>query len=209
MKQPDDNKTAELDLVAKRGRGRPALEHALTPSERAKRYRDAKRAKRAAGTTPIKQQPAPHDSKAPNTEITPEMFWETLTAFNAEVHKVDALTLELKYANEEAKTASALRTQLDFAEEERANAMTAYLAALKVNTAQDQKHKAEIEKLAGDLKFTNSEIKDLNRIIKTTTEDAKKARDALKKAAEREKELNRKNTLLLLQLNKLRDASQK
>lgn len=45
MKQPEDTSTAELNLEIKRGRGRPALEHALTPAERAKRYRDAKRAR--------------------------------------------------------------------------------------------------------------------------------------------------------------------
>ena len=44
MKQPEDNKTLELNLAEqKRGRGRPAKPDALTPAERAKRYRDAKR----------------------------------------------------------------------------------------------------------------------------------------------------------------------
>jgi hypothetical protein len=46
MKKSDDNKT--LNLPTKRGRGRPPKEDALTPAERAKRYRDAKRA--AKGT---------------------------------------------------------------------------------------------------------------------------------------------------------------
>ena len=44
MKQPNDGKTIELPLESpKRGRGRPAKVDALTPAERAKRYRDAKR----------------------------------------------------------------------------------------------------------------------------------------------------------------------
>jgi|SRR5476649_2199903 len=48
MKQPEDNATLELNLAddmdeRKRGRGRPAKADALTPAERAKRYRDAKR----------------------------------------------------------------------------------------------------------------------------------------------------------------------
>jgi hypothetical protein len=48
MKQPEDNATLELNLApvidgAKRGRGRPTKADALTPAERAKRYRDAKR----------------------------------------------------------------------------------------------------------------------------------------------------------------------
>jgi chromosome segregation ATPase len=48
MKQPEDNATLELNLAtaidgARRGRGRPAKADALTPAERAKRYRDAKR----------------------------------------------------------------------------------------------------------------------------------------------------------------------
>jgi hypothetical protein len=48
MKQPEDNATLELSLApiidgARRGRGRPAKADALTPAERAKRYRDAKR----------------------------------------------------------------------------------------------------------------------------------------------------------------------
>lgn len=42
MKQPEDNKT--IDMLAKRGRGRPRLEHALTPAERAKRYRERRKA---------------------------------------------------------------------------------------------------------------------------------------------------------------------
>lgn len=45
MKQPEDTKTLELSLAeAKRGRGRPVKPDALTPAERAKRYRAAKRA---------------------------------------------------------------------------------------------------------------------------------------------------------------------
>lgn len=46
MKQPEDFKTIEMDLgveVLKRGRGRPSKLDALTPAERSKRYRDAKR----------------------------------------------------------------------------------------------------------------------------------------------------------------------
>lgn len=44
MKQPEDNKTIELSLDGKRGRGRPAKPDALTPAQRAKRYRDNARA---------------------------------------------------------------------------------------------------------------------------------------------------------------------
>ncbi len=45
MKQPEDKRTIELSLEQqKRGRGRPAKADALTPAQRAKRYRDAKRA---------------------------------------------------------------------------------------------------------------------------------------------------------------------
>ena len=43
MKQPQDTKTLDLLEPVKRGRGRPRLEHALTPAERAKRYRDNRR----------------------------------------------------------------------------------------------------------------------------------------------------------------------
>lgn len=47
MKQPADQKTLELPLEGgKRGRGRPAKPDALTPAERAKKYRDAKRMKK-------------------------------------------------------------------------------------------------------------------------------------------------------------------
>jgi hypothetical protein len=48
-KQPEDRYTRELpglDAAAptvKRGRGRPRLDNALTPAERAKRYRDSKK----------------------------------------------------------------------------------------------------------------------------------------------------------------------
>lgn len=49
MKQPDDKKTLELMLEegAKRGRGRPAKADAMTGAERAKKFRDAKRAAEA------------------------------------------------------------------------------------------------------------------------------------------------------------------
>jgi hypothetical protein len=45
MKQSNDNKTIDLPFgdEPKRGRGRPTKPDALTPAERAKRYRDAKR----------------------------------------------------------------------------------------------------------------------------------------------------------------------
>lgn len=52
MKQQEDNKTAELDLVAKRGRGRPAKPDAMTPAERAKKYRDAHRNEKKIPVTP-------------------------------------------------------------------------------------------------------------------------------------------------------------
>ena len=44
MKQPNDDKTIELTIDAKRGRGRPSLANALTPAERAKRYRANRKA---------------------------------------------------------------------------------------------------------------------------------------------------------------------
>lgn len=190
MKQPEDTKTAELDLVAKRGRGRPALEHALTPAERAKRYRDSKR---AAGVNPAKQhaQIKNHEGN-PIPEITSKTYYDTLTAYHTARKEIEKLTADIKYAHEEAKTASALRTQLDFAEKERANAMTAYLAAMTANTTQAQKHKNEIENLTDDLKFANAEIKSIKATAKA---EAKKARDQI--------------TLLMIELNKLRDASQK
>ena len=41
-KQPEDLYTLELTLPMPRGRGRPRKEDALTPAQRAKRYRDRK-----------------------------------------------------------------------------------------------------------------------------------------------------------------------
>jgi DNA-binding protein H-NS len=47
-KQDCDTFTQELDLEApKRGRGRPRLDNPLTPAERAKAYRERKRAAKA------------------------------------------------------------------------------------------------------------------------------------------------------------------
>lgn len=47
MKQSIDKKTFELDLTGgKRSRGRPPKADALTPAERAKRYRDSQRLKK-------------------------------------------------------------------------------------------------------------------------------------------------------------------
>ena len=51
MKQPEDTKTAELALETKRGRGRPTKANALTPAERAKRYRDAHRHEKNTSAT--------------------------------------------------------------------------------------------------------------------------------------------------------------
>lgn len=61
MKQPEDKKTLELSLdAAKRGRGRPAKPDALTPAQRAKKYRDAKRA--AGETESIKRNVTKNDA---------------------------------------------------------------------------------------------------------------------------------------------------
>lgn len=43
MKQPEDKKTLDFLDEQKRGRGRPPVANALTPADRAKRYRDKKR----------------------------------------------------------------------------------------------------------------------------------------------------------------------
>ncbi len=48
MRHPDDRQTIELPgMGTKRGRGRPRKPDALTPAQRAKRYRDRKRADQA------------------------------------------------------------------------------------------------------------------------------------------------------------------
>lgn len=44
MKQAEGTATLDMQANAKRGRGRPRLEHALTPAERAKRYRERRKA---------------------------------------------------------------------------------------------------------------------------------------------------------------------
>lgn len=52
MKQPEDTRTAELpglDVPAKRGRGRPRKADALTPAQRAQRYRWRQIARQAQG----------------------------------------------------------------------------------------------------------------------------------------------------------------
>lgn len=58
-KQIEDTKTLEfpeLPVVARRGRGRPRIENALTPAERAKAYRARKKQRtwRAANMPPVK-----------------------------------------------------------------------------------------------------------------------------------------------------------
>lgn len=45
---PTENRSDDSQLQVKRGRGRPRLPNALTPAQRAKRYRDNKRARQAA-----------------------------------------------------------------------------------------------------------------------------------------------------------------
>lgn len=49
MRQPEDARTIELPGLepARRGRGRPRKPDALTPAQRAKRYRDRQRAAKA------------------------------------------------------------------------------------------------------------------------------------------------------------------
>lgn len=52
MKTPGNARTAELDPdVQKRGRGRPPKPDALTPAQRAKRFRDARRAEATVAKT--------------------------------------------------------------------------------------------------------------------------------------------------------------
>lgn len=54
MKQPEDTRTPDLpglDVPAKRGRGRPRKADALTPAQRAQRYRDRQKAAAAERET--------------------------------------------------------------------------------------------------------------------------------------------------------------
>ncbi|MGZ8339559.1 MAG: hypothetical protein ACXWU9_08255 [Telluria sp.] len=90
MKQATDNKTFEIPLEGgKRGRGRPTKTNALTPAERAKRYRDAKRA--AAAPAAIKRD---------DTEVTKKAEWPD-------------------WGGEKQATINRLQQQLDLANAER------------------------------------------------------------------------------------------
>jgi hypothetical protein len=48
MRQPEDTKTIDLLPTEKRGRGRPKLENAMSPAERARLYRQRKKSRPAA-----------------------------------------------------------------------------------------------------------------------------------------------------------------
>ena len=52
MRQPEDDKTFDLNLDEKRGRGRPPKPDALTGAERSKRFRDAHRGQRQQANIP-------------------------------------------------------------------------------------------------------------------------------------------------------------
>lgn len=115
MKQPDDTKTIEMALElaeVKRGRGRPAKVDALTPAERAKRYRDAKRELRSL---------MPNNRDAAVTKINNHR--EAELVFDYTRPTWSELEKEIQQNIEQAKIISQLETQLRLAENERNNAM--------------------------------------------------------------------------------------
>lgn len=83
MKQATDKKTFELDLAGgKRGRGRPPKADALTPAERARRYREAKRASPGAR------------AKVQGDGPTPEEYMRAKRMYWSLEGKVDAANAE-------------------------------------------------------------------------------------------------------------------
>ena len=106
MKQPQDNKTLELELDGKRGRGRPPKADALTPAERAKRYRDNQRAIKA--------------------KVRANMAGDVTEMREAEadlVKRVHELAAQLRQAHQ---TIDGLRKEQELLIQERTNAFKAY-----------------------------------------------------------------------------------
>ena len=131
MKQPEDSRTIELNLVnakdPKRGRGRPPKADALTPAERAKRYRDAKR---IAGIprTPANQHEA--EFQFDYTRPTWEQHDEELEELRSQIRN---LTSQLEASKKENE---GLRKEQTLLIEERQTAFNAHDLA-----------KAELERL--------------------------------------------------------------
>lgn len=84
MKQPEDKKTLDLLEQEKRGRGRPRLDHALTPSERAKRYRDNKRLARQSSAVAVTNK-----NSAVTEKENDALFWREM--YEAEAARVTEL----------------------------------------------------------------------------------------------------------------------
>lgn len=162
MKQPEDNKTAELALDTKRGRGRPAKEDALTPAERAKRYRDSKRASGITAPT-IKS-----DASQKTSRLDDER--------SAAIAEIRRLKDELAEASRAAKEGSkwnttafselnALKKQLALAEGERNaafNANSQLFAQLEAAEAKIGNVSFKNEKMGEQIIAMNKEIDRLN-----------------------------------------------
>ena len=136
MKQKDDTRTIEISPDdGRRGRGRPARQDALTPAERARRYREKRKAKRDA------EKAGRQDGNSGKNQELPDL-------------QDRLLKLQMKY-DLEHMTVLNLQTELatlrQTAEKPVVNPLAAQVAVLKKRVAEQERtitaYSAEINKL--------------------------------------------------------------
>jgi len=155
MKQAEDLKTLKLAMdEPKRGRGRPAKVDALTPAERAKRYREAKRAGSNKATVKRDEKNVTENAQL----VTPEeymrlkrMYWSLENRVTEEADR--CIKLQKKFDLEHLALVEALNK----------------LASLETPTAKAPKTNplaAEVRKLKAELKKRDAEHADIVRAIR-------------------------------------------
>ncbi|MDP3671723.1 MAG: hypothetical protein Q8R69_18780 [Telluria sp.] len=119
MKQPEDTKTLELTIDAKRGRGRPAKSDALSQAERAKRYR-AKRKTEGVKSDVTEKKIFPEGSDGAHT----------ITSLIHQVEKLRSTNNRMKFEFSEftkiEQENERLKRQVKMAEDERNAAFKAH-----------------------------------------------------------------------------------
>lgn len=127
MKQAEDKKTIELPIEnIKRGRGRPAKADALTPAERAKRYRDNKRNNAPDNIRDVSQE---KDSTA-SAEIARLIERNYQLQMQLDVERSKVLDLEAKLGTAHAKVNAKGKT---------INPLAATVKSLQMEVAKQEK----------------------------------------------------------------------
>lgn len=169
MKQAEDLKTLKLALdEPKRGRGRPAKVDALTPAERAKRYREAKRAGSNKATVKRDETKVTENAQL----VTPEdymrlkrMYWSLENRVTSAEAERDTAIKENARLEKELHNLNAVSRMNENWATEALNK----LASLETPMAKAPKTNplaAEVRKLKAELKKRDAEHADIVRAIR-------------------------------------------